>query len=120
MDPHPDKRDDWAASPVPSAWLQESVAGKQAILSVDPVTHARVRALPVAAEKNQQHRAKSADDDDDDDEEEEDLKQRLDDDREDLWTEMKAPSAARPQPLVAPQPRRVVSPELIFSSAAER
>lgn len=117
MDVSAHQRGDWAASPIPPLWTQGQA--KRGVPSVDPAAHSRVRALPVdrwryVVSDNQEHERagdhicdkEEADSDGDNNQED-----------EDICTELKALPSLQ---LVAPEPRRVVSPELIFSSAAER
>lgn len=117
MDQQQRQRDEWAASPIPPLWGPDQV--KRGVPSVDPAAHSRVRALPQThnfAGNNQDHerigererydKQEEADDGDGGSNQEDDVRPEL--------------KALPLFSLVTPEPRRVVSPELIFSSAAER
>lgn len=109
------QRDDWAASPIPPLWSHDSTV-KRGVPSVDPGAHSRVRALPQTrcfAGDNQEHERIGGSVCENEDQ----LDVDGDNQEDDMCTELKA---LPPFSLVAPEPRRVVSPELIFSSAAER
>lgn len=131
-DQQQEQQADWAGatSPTPPDWMREHPThGK---LRVDPVIHSRVRVLPAthclksSSDRAVDNQVDESDDDDDDleynDNESDTFEGNNNNSNEESASS--GPSARfshLPQhKLVAPEPRRVVSPELIFSSAAER
>ena len=107
------RRADWSSSPIPPSWRKGGGSNQgigRCFPSVEPALHSRVRSLPKHTRSNQEQHESDRDDEDD----EGDGSDNQDDD---VCTELKALTQCQ---LVAPQPRRAISPELIFSSAAER